>query len=111
MSKEIENLIKKIKKRLEEIDNLMWQCLREGTSVNSAYLEGLREAYKNVLEELEIIAIEEKMKSKVSAVDFRKLVRASVPRARLKSPSEEEIKEIIEKAPKDWGVKTKSSEI
>jgi len=57
------------------------------------------------------IAIKEKMKSKVSAVDFRKLVRAGVPRAKLKSPSEEEIKEIIEKTPKDWGVKTKSSEI
>ena len=50
-------------------------------------------------------------KKRISAVDFRKLVRASFPRARLKSLSEEEIKEIIEKIPKDWGVKTKSSEI
>ena len=109
--KEIDNLIMRIKKRIEEIDDLMWQSLREGIRINFAYYEGLREAYKAVLEELEIIAIEEKIRSKVSAVDFRKLVRASVPRARLKSLSEEEIKEIIEKTPKDWGVKTKSSEI
>jgi len=60
MSEEIENLIKKIKKRLEEIDNLMWQCLREGIRINFAYYEGLREAYKAVLEELEEINVREK---------------------------------------------------
>ena len=57
MSKEIDNLIMRIKKRIEEIDDLMWQSLREGIRINFAYYEGLREAYKAVLEELEIIAI------------------------------------------------------
>ena len=40
--KEIDNLIMRIKKRIEEIDDLMWQSLREGIRINFAYYEGLR---------------------------------------------------------------------